>query len=230
MRKQMLRALTISTALAAVLATSAPSVSPAQQPGSSAANAKKGVPQSLRATAQQRDVEVLLTPTGLNLEYTSIESLNKDAIAVVVGRVTSEEAAFDGDDFIISTYTVDVKDVLKDETAGWTRPAWASADTSAPPAPLVTPLKVTRMGGELRVNGNRAAMKLAGAELLKAGKDYAMFLEWSPGRKAYRILGGMSGVFLIRENGRLKPLGVDRIQRYDGMELQSLAGEIRKRT
>ena len=221
----MLRAMTISTVLAVVLATTVLSVSLVQQPSGSAAAAKKGEPQSLRATAQQRDVEVLLTDTELNAEYSSIESLNKDAIAVVVGTVTSEQSSFDGDEFIITTYAVDVKNILKDAISEKSYPA-----TSAPPAPLVSPLKVVRPGGELKVNGHRAVMKLAGAELLKANKDYVMFLRWSPEFQAYLPLGGISGVFLIQGDNKLKPLGVnDRIKKYDGLDLHRLAGEIRKK-
>ena len=224
MKKKMLRALTISTVLAVLLVTTVLSVSLVQESGGSAAKAKKGGPQSLRATAQQRDVEVLLTDTELNAEHPSIASLNKNAAAVIVGKVTSEQAFFEGEEEIYTAYTVDVKEVLRDASE------WPYRATYTPPAPLVSPLKVFRAGGEVSVNGHRAAVRLAGAELLKANKDYVMFLHWNSLSKRYRILGGMSGVFLIQGNNRLKPLGVnEQLQKYEGLDLQSLTSEIRKK-
>ncbi|HEX8069423.1 MAG TPA: hypothetical protein VF546_05700 [Pyrinomonadaceae bacterium] len=111
--------------------------------------------------------------------------------------------------------------MLKDATANWSYPA-----KYGPPAPLTSPLKVIKDGGEVRVNGHRASVKLAGSELLKSNKDYVLFLTWDRYSKAYYPVGGVSGFFMI-ENSRLKPVGSEAgIKKYEGAALQTLVDEV----
>jgi len=225
MKNKMLRALTIATVLAALTATTVLSVSLVQESGGGVAKTKKDKPQSLRAIAERQGVEILLTDTDETAEYPSVTALNKGATAVIVGNVVSEKAFFAGDEFIFTEYAVDVKEILKDVPSEWPYPA-----KFAPPAPLESPLKVVRHGGEVSVNGNRAIVRLAGAELFKTNKDYVLFLTWKSRSKRYQILGGMSGAFLIQGNGKLKPLGVnDRLKKYEGLTLQDLTAELGKK-
>jgi hypothetical protein len=180
-------------------------------------------PDSLRHRAQERDVEVELAPTETNAQASSVQSLKKRAMVIVIGRLTDETAYFDSDDIIVTSYKVKIQRVLKDATASWSYPP-----RFTPPAPLTSPLKLIRAGGEVHVNGHRATVKLAGSELLKPNKDYLLFLTWGPYSEAYRPVGGVSGFFII-ENSRVKPAGSEAgVKKYEGIALQTLIDEVLK--
>jgi hypothetical protein len=175
---------------------------------------------SMRQRVQERDVEVELVATEDNAQKSSIQSLKKNAIAIIVGHIAEENSYFDGDDGIVTNYSVEIQRVLKDNTSNWPYLGFT------PPTPLTSPLKVIRDGGEVHVNGHRASMKLEGSEMLKPNKDYVLFLRWSPDFKAYRPVGGVSGFFVV-EDSRIKPVGSKKeIKKHDGAALQTFVDEI----
>ena len=222
MKNPLFRSLILFTLLAAMLSVAVWAISRAsQQPNmnqqSGVINGKR---KSLRELAKETDIEV--TPIGENTQAGSIQSLKQSAIAIVLGRITEEQAYFDGDDSIVTSYTVNIQRVLKDDTANWPYPA-----EFTPPVPLTSPLKVVRVGGELRVNGHRASMKVEGSESLKPNKDYVLFLRWSPDFKAYLPVGGVSGFFIVDGSSGIKPVGTrPNIKKYDGVTLQSFVDVI----
>lgn len=81
--------------------------------------------------------------------------------------------------------------------------------------------------GAVLVNGRRATSKLKGSEPLKPGRDFLLFLWWSPAYKAYTLAGGVSGAFLIESEQRLRPLGSKPgMRKYGGSGLQTLIDEV----
>jgi hypothetical protein len=212
MKDKILRSLTAGAVLAVVasLAIWSTGVVGKQQ--------DKGKPKKLREIAAERDVEVPVATGESDSEYTDLESLSRAAYAIVVGRITEEQPKFDGDDYIVTTYSVDIQRVIKD----------AHTTTSAPagypePDPITTPLKVVRSGGVVQYQGHRVSAKLRGSELLKPQQDYVLFLYWSPAFNSYKLLGGSSGAFLIRPNQKgVRPLGfASGMLKYEGTDPES---------
>lgn len=186
-----------------------------------------GAQKKLRDLARERDVEVAFH-TDSETEYTDLRALAKDADAVVMGRITQAESSFEGDDFIVTRYQVEVKRVLKDVSPGVTCAATEVGGPEAAPAPLTTPLKLARLGGTVNVDGHRATAKVKGHESLTAGRDYVFFLWWGPNSKAYRLAGGISGAVLIEDDLRLKPLASDEALkgRYEGASLDEFIRDV----
>jgi hypothetical protein len=176
---------------------------------------------TLRKVGEEHDVEIT-SDIESEAEYSSMQSLVKDANAIVLGRIIETNSSFEDDDHIITTYQLEVKRVLKeiDLNVG-------SEATLYTPAPLSTPLKLVRAGGVVNVNGHRVSVKLQGHELLNEGKDYIFFLWWSPNLKAYKLAGGISGVILV-ENDVCKPLASKETitLKYGGMDLTAFIRDV----
>lgn len=180
---------------------------------------------TLREMGQERDVEIEIPGQELENEYSDLGALAKSAQLIVVGRINDEDSSFSGDNHIITTYTVDVQRVLKDTTSqAVLRPQ------DARPIPVTSSLKFLRSGGTVTVNGHRVNMKLRGSEMLKPGKDYVLFLWWSPNFESYRLLAGSSGAFLVKENLRVQPLGHKKPlqEKANNVDLETLVNEILK--
>jgi hypothetical protein len=177
---------------------------------------------TLRDIARERDVEVQDSGGELSVEYNDLRTLARNAEAIVVGRITEGESSFSSDDYIITTYHLDVQRVVKEMRLS--APLMAGQE---PPAPLATPLKLIRSGGTVLVNGHRATSTLKGGDRLKPGNDYLLFLSWSPNYKAYTLAGGVSGAFLVDGEQRLSPLGTKAgILRHKGGGLQAVLDEV----
>ena len=217
MKGKILRFMTVGAALAAVasLAISSTGVAGKQQGETKF--------QKLREIGAERDVEVQIPNVENESEYSDLESLSKSSYAIVVGRITNEESRFDGDDYIVTTYNVDVQRVIKD----------AHATTSAPegyeePAPIMNPLKIVRSGGVVQYHGHRVSAKLRGSELLKRDNNYVLFLYWSPAFNSYKLMGGSSGAVLIRPNSnQVRPLGFSSgLLKYEGTDLEGFLQDV----
>lgn len=233
MRKRNRHSLTVLSVVAVAL--SAAFLAAALQPRGAAqsrpANARQGPQKNLRERAADRDVEIPGSSESQS-EYTSLDEMTKEARAIVYGQIIDERSFFDESspaeygENITTEYTVQVGRVLKDLKVS------ASAATGRPtPAPLTTPLTIARNGGEVRVNGHRASVKVAGYEALKPGKEYIFFLFWSPDYKAYILAGGPSGAVLVNEDQSLKPLGssADLQGRLRGLDLDSFIEQVGER-
>lgn len=225
MRKKALRSLTILTLLAGAFSITAWAVSLFRQQGDrQVQDAGATKYKTLRELARERDVETEVPEGEFNSEYGSLRALAQHARAVVIGRITGEESSFDGDDSIFTSYSLDVRRILKDKTAEVIPLLLPDQER---PAPLATPLKFVRSGGVVHVDGHRVSRKLRGSEALKPGQDYVLFFFWSPNFKAYRLVGGVSGAFLIEDGSRIKPLGAENgMRRHDGMSLEALVEEV----
>lgn len=161
----------------------------------------------LKEIALERDVEV---SGGIHsqAEYSMLEELRKNAVAIVYGRVIDSKSFFDESghpieqgENITTEYTIDVYRVLRNVKSNTTRQPGQPV-----PAPLSTPLKIARDGGIVYVNGHRAEVKYKGYEFLEQGKQYVFFLFWSPDYQAYTLAGGISGVVAVNDDSSLSPL------------------------
>ncbi len=161
---------------------------------------------TLRDIGRERDFESEVAISDSNTEYADLRLLAKHSDAVVMGRIVEEASAFVGDDFIFTTYIVDVNRVVSDKTAE-VLSILKLLGEHEPPATLSTPLKVVRSGGVVTIDGHRVAKTMRGSEALKAGQHYILFLHWSRDFKAYRLAGGMSGAVLVDPELVVKPLG-----------------------
>jgi hypothetical protein len=226
--KKILRTITILTLIAAVFSVTAWVISlvqahpgKLQTPAASSENRKR----TLREVAQERDVETTADPEG-EAEHTDLRALAESSRAIVLGRITKAESSFiESGEFIVTTYTLDVRRVFKDTTS---EGAWRLLPEGVPPAPLATPLKFVRWGGVVEVNGHRASLKMKGYELLKEGRDYIFFLNWSSFIKAYDLAGGISGVVRVEDDLRVTPLASsEKVKRkHGGADLETFINEI----
>ena len=105
---------------------------------------------TLRDLAQERDIEVDVPVLESSVEYRNLGLLARHAEAIVVARLMDEQSTFDGDDYITTTYTLDVQRVIKD-----TKLNGPLGLGDEPPAPLLTPVRLARAGGVVVVNGHR---------------------------------------------------------------------------
>jgi len=218
MKKRLLRPVTLLILTAAALSLTAWAIASAPRQSPQAAQTDETKRKTLRDIARERDVE-LVSHSEDEAEYADLRSLARDAEAIVVGRVTTAEAAFDGDNAIVTNYSVEVERVVKDTKLN------APLKAGQPqPAPLVTPLKLVRAGGEVSVNGHRASQRFEG-ESLAAGGEYVLFLWWSPSSNAYYLAGGSSGGVLVRD-GRVEPLGKSAKPKFAGRGLESFLSEV----
>lgn len=223
MKNKILRSVTLITLTGLVLSLTAWAISSVPQRDAQATQQTGSPrPKTLRDLARERDIEVEAPLSETHVEYGDFRLLAKHAEAIIVGRITEEKSSFEGDNYIVTNYQLDVQRVLK-----LTRLNGPLREGQEPPAPLVTPLKLARIGGVVEVNGHRASQKLKGSEPLKPGSDFLLFLWWSTNHKAYILAGGVSGAFLIDGEQHLKPLGREPgIRKYDGRTLQVVIDEI----
>lgn len=220
MKNKLLRPVTLIALTAAALSLTGWAIASAPRQSPQAAQTDEAKRKTLRDIARERDVE-LVTYSEADAEYDDLRSLARAAEAIVVGRVTSAEAAFSSDDFITTTYSVEVERIIKDTQLK----APLKADQPQPAA-LASPLKLVRLGGEVRVNGHRASHRFQG-ETLAAGDEYVLFLWWGPNSNAYYLAGGSSGAFRVGADGRVNPLGAKAgMLRHKGGGLQAVIDEI----
>ena len=187
-------------------------------------NSRQQKTKKLRERAMERDVEVD-GPSGCDVAHVTLDGLNKPSTAIVYGKINSSRSFFDesspseAGDYITTEYSVDVLRVLKDTTRIIT-----PVPGSDPPATLTTPLKLARNGGVVRVNGNRASVRVKGFEELNSGNQYVFFLNWSPDYKAYVLTHCALGAILVKDDLQLKSLGNSRELRTEltSLNLQDL--------
>lgn len=222
MTNKLLRSVTVLTLAGLVVTFTAWAVASTPRQGGQAAQGAGQKRKTLRDIARERDIEFEDSGGELSVEYDDLRALAKHAEAIIIGRITDEESSFSSDDRIATAYQLNVLRVIKD-----TRLNAPLLSGQEPPAPLVTPLKLVRPGGTVLVNGHRASLKLKGAERLKPGNDYLLFLWWGPYSKAYMLAGGVSGAFLIDGEQRLSPLGsMEGMLKHKGSDLQAVVDEI----
>lgn len=220
MKKSLLRPVTLIALTAAALSLTAWAIASAPRQSPQAAQTDETKRKTLRELARERDVE-LVSHSEDEVEYDDLHQLARAAEAIVVGRVTSAEASFGGENSIVTTYSVEVERILKD-----TKLNTQLLPGQPQPAPLSTPLKLVRAGGEVKVNGHRVSHRFEG-EALAAGDEYVLFLWWSPSSNAYYLAGGSSGAFLVNADQSLSPLGTKAgMFRHRGGELQAVIDEI----
>jgi hypothetical protein len=225
MRKKALRSLTLLTLLAAAFSVTAWAVSVvqeqvgSQQPQDRSSTKRK----TLREIAQEQDIEFDMREGHFDKEYSDLRWLAKHSDAIVLGRILEEETYFSGDNDITTKYKVDVHRIIKDGTSA---AALLSQSLGRDvPVPLTTPLRFTRFGGTVHVNGHRASLRVKGSELLTSGKTYILFLQWT-GRN-YHIAGGISGAVLVEDNHRVKPLGSEKgMLEFNDTHLEILVSEL----
>jgi hypothetical protein len=182
-------------------------------------------PKTLREKVLEQDIEIEMRVGHFDREYDDLRSLAKHSDAIVVGRLLQEDSYFSGDNDVATRYTVDVLQVIKDGTSEAGRVSQSIGDLF--PAPLSTPLRFTRYGGTVQVNGHRASVKMKGSELLTSNNTYVLFLQWT-GRN-YHIAGGMSGAVFVDGNFRTKPLGTNqtlKLKSYDKLSLNAFTEEV----
>ncbi|HEU4596380.1 MAG TPA: hypothetical protein VFS10_14685 [Pyrinomonadaceae bacterium] len=185
---------------------------------------------TLRELARERDV---VRESAALPQFSTFDELVELPHAIVYGRITDSVSFFgesdhpleDGD-YITTEYTVEVSRVLKS-----TRLNTPLAAGQPEPAPLITPLKISRNGGVVRTNGRRAEVRVKGYESLKPGQDYVFFLFWSTDYKSYILAGDMSGAVIINEDLSLRPLASSEEirKRFQGADIESLAAAISRR-
>lgn len=221
MKKRLLRPVTLLTLTAAALSLTAWAIASAPRRSPQAAQTDETKRKTLRDIARERDVE-RVSQSETEGEYDDLRNLARASEAIVVGRVTSAEAAFgDGGDHIVTTYSIEVERVIKD-----TQLNAPLLPDQQPPAALATPLKLVRSGGEVKVNGHRASHRFEG-KTLAAGDEYVLFLWWSRNFNAYYLAGGSSGAFRVGADGRVSPLGtMPGMVRHRGGGLQAVIDEI----
>ncbi|HYG10940.1 MAG TPA: hypothetical protein VD835_13410 [Pyrinomonadaceae bacterium] len=222
MKPRLLRSLTILTlAVVTFGVTTWAVVFVKGQPAQNINDARK---KTLRERAQEQDVEFEMREGHHVREYEDLSLLAKHADAIVFGRILEEESYFSSDDYITTSYKVDVQRVIKDGTAEVAAVSHALGRQTH--APLATPLSFTRFGGAVQVNGHRASLKVKGGEHLIAGRTYILFLQWTGWN--YHIAGGMSGAVLV-EKSRLRPLGTNRalqLRGYGALDLEAFVRDV----
>lgn len=218
MNNRLLRPMTLLALTAAALSLTAWAIASAPRQSQQAAQTDETKRKTLRDIARERDVE-LVSHSEDEAEYDDLPQLARAANAIVVGRVSTAEAAFGGENSIVTTYSVEVERIIKD-----TQLKTPLLPDQPQPAPLATPLKLVRAGGEVRVNGHRVSHRFEG-ETLAAGDEYVLFLWWSPSSNAYYLAGGSSGAVLVRD-GRVKPLGKSAKPKFAGRDLESFLNEV----
>lgn len=185
---------------------------------------------TLKEMAKERDV---VRESSALPQFTTFEELVSIPHAVVYGRITHTESFFshsddpleDGD-YITTEYTVEVSRVLKA-----TRLNVPLSPGQPEPAPLATPLKISRNGGVVSVNGRRAEVRVKGYESLKQGQDYVFFLFWSKDYKSYILAGDMSGAVIVNSEQSLRSLASSEEirERIQNASLESLIAVFSRR-
>ena len=220
MKNRLLRPVTLLALTAAGLSLTAWAIASAPRQSQQAAQADETKRKTLRELARERDVE-RVSHSESEAEYDDMRRLARAAEAIVVGRVSAAEAGFSSDDYITTTYTIEVERIIKD-----TQLKAPLLPDQPQPAPLLTPLKLVRSGGEVSVNGHRASHRFEG-KTLAVGDEYILFLWWSPSGDAYYLAGGSSGAFQVDWEQRVSPLGTKAgMLRHRGGGLQSVIDEI----
>jgi hypothetical protein len=224
-KEKILRSITFLTLLSVALSVAAWAIASAQKQDPKSADTTRS--KTLREKALEQDVEIDMREGHFDREYSDLRTLAKHSDAIVVGRLLKEESYFSGDNHITTIYTVDVQQVIKDGTSEAGRLSQSVGNEF--PTPLTTPLRFTRFGGAVQLNGHRASVRMKGSELLTSNNTYVLFLQWT-GRN-YHIAGGMSGAVLVDGNFRTKPLGTNqalKLKSYDKLNLRAFIEEILK--
>ncbi len=224
LKEKLLRSITILTLLIACLAFATCATALGRKQHSEVADKNK--PKTLRERALERDIE-FDRPEGHDFEYGDLRLLAEHSDAIVLGRILEEESYFSGDYSITTRYKVDVQRIVKDGTAEAGRLSQSIGMRF--PEPLITPLRFTRWGGTVLVNGHRASVRVKGSELLTSNKTYVLFLQWTGGN--YHIAGSMSGAVLIDDDFRIRPLGTKealKLEKYYKLALDSFIEEVLK--
>lgn len=224
-KEKILRSITVLTLLSVSLSVAAWAIASAQKQDPKSIDSTR--PKTLRERALERDVEFDMREGHFDSQYGDLRWLAKYSDAIVLGRILEEESYFSGDYEITTKYKVDVQRIIKDGTPEAALLAQSLGRQF--PAPLTTPLRFTRFGGTVQVNGHRASMRVKGSELLKSGGTYLLFLEWTGGN--YRLADGMSGAVLVGDNLQIKPLGTNhslKRKNYDKLSLDAFIEEVLK--
>ncbi len=232
MRKKSLRIAAVPIVFVIAFAVIAVGVG-SQREAANSPMANQQEPKKLREIAMERDVEVPgLEENSEYYEYSEVSELAKNARAIVYGRIVERNSYFSDSGLpfehgriIMTTYTVEVLRVLKDKTEEL-RPMLPPDE---PAAPLKTPLKITRNGGVVYVNGHRASMKVKGFEEINPGQEYIFFLYWSSAYKTYSLAGHISGVIVVNYDSSLRSLASSEKMKtqVSGMTLESLINQVK---
>lgn len=179
---------------------------------------------SLKERALERDVEVESTAES-DFAAATLPALISGSSVIIFGKIKDARSFFDEEygDIITTEYNIEVLRVLKNTTLERMPPAGMLG-----PAPVITPLKIARNGGVVRVNGHKAAVKVKGYEHLVPGRDYVFFLNWSSDYKAYVFSYGIFSAVAVDEEQSLKPLANNEELRssFRKLNLDTLAAEI----
>lgn len=174
-----------------------------------AASDRPQKPRPLREIAMEKDVEIEGSSGCDHLKELEVAGLIQSSSAIMLGRIIQSNSFFedsgapqDAGEDITTHYQVEVLGVLKNATTETMLPP-----DKPKPAPLVTPLKIARNGGEVTLNGHRAAVKVRGYERLTANRQYVFFLNWSPDYKAYNLTYCLFGAVLVNDDQSLTSLG-----------------------
>lgn len=224
-KEKILRSITFLTLLSVSLSMAAWAIAFAQKQEPKSIDSTR--PKTLREEALERDVEFDLREGHFDQEYGDLRWLAKHSDAIVLGRILEEESYFSGDNNIATRYKVEVHQVIQDLTPEAGRLSQSVGNDF--PAPLTTPLRFTRFGGSVQVNGNRATVRVKGSELLTSNKTYVLFLHWTGHN--YNLAGGISGAVLIDDAYRTKLLGTKRaseLKKYDKLTLNAFIEEVLK--
>jgi hypothetical protein len=237
LRKKFMRAKIVGSLIGLALICSIAAslaISRGSHQGKAPSNFGQERPKSLREIAMERDVEVpgLEEISTEYHEYSDLKELAKEARVIVYGRVTERNSYFDDSALpfehgriIMTKYTVDVLKVLKDRTPELI----PMLPPDKPPAPVKTPLEITRNGGVVYVNGHRASMKVRGYEEMIPGQEYIFFLFWSKAYNTYSLAGNISGVVAVNFDSSLRSLASseEMKSRVGGMTLESPVSQIK---
>lgn len=182
------------------------------QQENNASRVKEQPQKTMRDVAHERNIEMTYEPES-DSEFEDLESMVRIASTIVLGRIINIESSFDkSNQRIESLYTIEVSRVLKSDS------------------PVMSPLRLSRPGGTVHVNGHTATTKVKGNEFLANGRDYIFFLGWRPRHQVYTLEGGLGAVFLVKENSVVKSLSTSEGSRlklkYDGVDLQSFVNEV----
>jgi hypothetical protein len=231
MRAKILSSLIGLALISAVAASLA--ISRGSHQGKASLNFGQEGPKPLREIAKERDIEVPgIEENSEYYEFSDLKEAAKEARVIVYGRITERNSYFDDSSLpfehgriIMTKYTVDVLKVLKDRTPELI----PMLPPDKPPAPVKTPLEITRDGGVVYVNGHRASMKVRGYEEITPGQEYIFFLYWGREFNTFYLAGHISGVVAVNFDSSLRSLASSEEMKSSvrGMTLESFINQIK---
>src|SRR5215212_7218408 len=113
MKNRLLRPVTLIALTAAALSLTALATASAPRQSPQAGQTDETKRKTLRELARERDVERVSLSESEG-EYDDLRHLARASEAIVVGRVSAAEADFSSDDYITTTYTIEVERITKD--------------------------------------------------------------------------------------------------------------------